>query len=249
MAHIEINALSVKLAGTFEAHVFFSEINILMTEKEFPVLWMIHEDGKGTFDLVRYARLFERIANEKKMFIIAPAVSHSLATNMVYGTDNEDFLANECVEIFRFMYPLSRKKEDNYIFGIHTGAYGAVKLAMKHEDVYGGCFAVNGELDIVKRCQDIENKETGFVHQSAESLKAIFGNISAVQGSAEDIYTLAETSEANIFLLCSNKVKSYEDNIRLANSGSHIILKSSNETEDFTTIETMIEKGINYLTK
>ena len=80
-------------------------------------------------------------------------------------------------------------------------------------------------------------------------MKAIFGNISAVQGSAEDIYTLAETSEANIFLLCSNKVKSYEDNIRLANSGSHIILKSSNETEDFTTIETMIEKGINYLTK
>lgn len=52
MAHIEIHALSVKLAGTFEAHVFFPEQEVEKAEEKFPVLWMIHEDGTGTFDLM-----------------------------------------------------------------------------------------------------------------------------------------------------------------------------------------------------
>ena len=82
MAHIEIHALSVKLAGTFEAHVFFPEQEVEKAEEKFPVLWMIHEDGTGTFDLMRHAALMEKIAEEKKMFVIAPMISHSLATNM-----------------------------------------------------------------------------------------------------------------------------------------------------------------------
>lgn len=80
------------------------------------------------------------------MFVIAPMISHSLATNMAFGTKNEEFLVEECPEIFRFLYPVSEKKEDNYIFGIHTGAYGAVKLAMKHPDVYAGCFVIMANL-------------------------------------------------------------------------------------------------------
>ena len=119
MAHIEIHALSVKLAGTFEAHVFFPEQEVEKAEEKFPVLWMIHEDGTGTFDLMRHAALMEKIAEEKKMFVIAPMISHSLATNMAFGTKNEEFLVEECPEIFRFLYPVSEKKEDNYIFGIH----------------------------------------------------------------------------------------------------------------------------------
>ena len=76
MAHIEIHALSVKLAGTFEAHVFFPEQEVEKAEEKFPVLWMIHEDGTGTFDLMRHAALMEKIAEEKKMFVIAPMISH-----------------------------------------------------------------------------------------------------------------------------------------------------------------------------
>ena len=35
MAHIEIHALSVKLAGTFEAHVFFPEQEVERQRKNF----------------------------------------------------------------------------------------------------------------------------------------------------------------------------------------------------------------------
>lgn len=67
MAHIEIHALSVKLAGTFEAHVFFPEQEVEKAEEKFPVLWMIHEDGTGTFDLMRHAALMEKSQKRKNV--------------------------------------------------------------------------------------------------------------------------------------------------------------------------------------
>ena len=247
MAHIEIHALSVKLAGTFDAHVFFPEQEVMETDKKFPVLWMIHEDGTGTFDLMRHAVLMEKIAEEKKIFVIAPMVSHSLATNMAYGTKNEDFLAEECPEIFRFLYPVSDKKEDNYIFGIHTGAYGAVKLALKHPDVYAGCFAVNGELDIVKRCTDGKNRQAGFKNQSEESLKAVFGDLDKVSGGQEDLYHLAGNTQTKIGLFCSTQLQCYRDNERLKERNRSITLTEDDREEDFRQIEEMITNGVEYV--
>lgn len=244
MAHIEIHALSVKLAGTFEAHVVFPEKEVQETEKKFPVLWMIHEDGASTFDLMRHASLMEKIAEEKKIFVIAPTAGHSLATNMVYGTKNEDFLAEECPEIFRFLYPISDKKENNYIFGIHTGAYGAVKLAMKHPDMYAGCFTVNGELDIVKRCMDSKNRMAGFWHQTEESLKAVFGDLNKVSGGQEDLYYLAKNTQVKIRLFSSTRLRCYRDNERLKEAEPCITLTEEDREEDFRQIEEMIEAGV-----
>ena len=175
---------------------------------------------------MRHAALMEKIAEEKKMFVIAPMISHSLATNMAFGTKNEEFLVEECPEIFRFLYPVSEKKEDNYIFGIHTGAYGAVKLAMKHPDVYAGCFAVNGELDIAGRCKDSKNREAGFRHQSEE-----------------DIYHLAGNAKIRIELFCSTKLDRYKDNKRLEEADTFVTLTGVDKTEDFQQIEEMIQAG------
>ncbi len=49
------------------------------------------------------------------MFVIAPMISHSLATNMAFGTKNEEFLVEECPEIFRF-YIQSVKRKKTIIF-------------------------------------------------------------------------------------------------------------------------------------
>ena len=194
-------------------------------EEKFPVLWMIHEDGTGTFDLMRHAALMEKIAEEKKMFVIAPMISHSLATNMAFGTKNEEFLVEECPEIFRFLYPVS------------------VKLAMKHPDVYAGCFAVNGELDIAGRCKDSKNREAGFRHQSEESLKAVFGDLDRVSGGQEDIYHLAGNAKIRIELFCSTKLDRYKDNKRLEEADTFVTLTGVDKTEDFQQIEEMIQAG------
>ena len=93
MAHIEIHALSVKLAGTFEAHVFFPEQEVEKAEEKFPVLWMIHEDGTGTFDLMRHAALMEKIAEEKKMFDLKQKKKKE--KNVCNCSDDKSFACNQ----------------------------------------------------------------------------------------------------------------------------------------------------------
>ena len=136
MAHIEVNAMSVKLSSTFEAEIFFPGM-ILEGEKKYPVIWFVHPDGTGPVELEKYTEVLERFAEAHKVFIIAPDISHSLCTDMVWGTYNEQFIAEECPRIFQFMYPLSTKKEDNYLLGIGSGAYGAIKVATQHNNRFG----------------------------------------------------------------------------------------------------------------
>jgi putative tributyrin esterase len=215
MAHIEINALSVNLAGTFSAHIYFPELNGV-GKKQYPVLWFIHDDGGSPEDLLCFPNL-EQYAKQHELFVICPTVSHSLATDMAYGTENETFLSDECPRIFQFLYPISKRKEDNFLFSIGTGAYGAVKLALKHPDTFGGCISISGKLDIASVCEAAKSNQQMWQYTTVESLKAIFGDLNQVSNSQNDIFALAKTAvEPFLYLACGKKEDSYQENLKLA---------------------------------
>ena len=236
MAYIELNALSVCLSGTFEACIFAPEPRDLQQGEAFPVLWYIPEDGDSPYGILKYANFLEKLAVEKKRFVIAPAVSHALCTDMVWGTKNETFLSKECVEIFRFLYPLSSKPEENTVMGIGTGAYGACKLALHYPDVFGAGIAIEGELDLAAKCESLrkgceEGKES-FPFQSRASLEAIFGDLSAVAGSRNDLFAAAGQSAGKLYLLCGEASPVYRENARLAAVSKNISLDVTQDDGD-----------------
>lgn len=236
MAYIELNALSVCLSGSFEACIFMPEPGDLQQRDAFPVIWYIPEDGDSPYGILKYANLLEKLAVEKKYFVIAPAVSHSLCTDMVWGTKNETFLSRECVEIFRFLYPLSDKPEENMVMGIGTGAYGACKLALRHPDVFGIGTAIEGELDLAAKCESFkkgfhETKE-GFPFQSRASLEAIFGDLDSVAGSGNDLFVAAKESTGRLKLLCGIDSPVYQENARLTKLNPNINLVAAEDIED-----------------
>lgn len=214
MAHIEVNAMSVKLFSTFEAEVFFPGLHLEAGER-YPVVWFIHPDGTGPVELERYTDLLEGYAEKKKIFIIAPDISHSLCTDMVWGTWNEQFIAEECPGIFRFLYPLSGKPEDQYLLGIGSGAYGAAKVASHYRDRFRTAILVNGELDIAAKCRMPRNRER-FSHQTADSLDALFGCREKVEGSREDLYAESCKTPVKTILACSRQSLWFQDNQRYA---------------------------------
>ena len=212
MAYIELNALSVCLSGTFESCIFMPESRDLQRGKAFPVIWYIPEDGDSPYGILKYANLLEQLAVQKKYFIIASAVSHSLCTDMVWGTKNETFLSKECVEIFRFLYPLSSKPEENIIMGIGTGAYG----------------------ESLQKGQ--QEKEVRFPFQSRASLEAIFGDLGAVAGSRNDLFVAAKESAGKLRLLCGKDSPVYRENTRLAELNPNIKTVISEDSEDEKTL-------------
>lgn len=105
---------------------------------------------------------------------------------MEYGPKYEEFMVKELAGICRNNLPLSDKPELNWIGGVGTGAYGAVKAALKHPEVFSACIAMDGIYDMGKICERAKQGETVVCHNE-ESLKAVFGDIDHIKGSDNDV--------------------------------------------------------------
>jgi len=247
MAYLELNALSTILCGSFSAKVYLPEMDKLFIddekhEKKYPVLWLLHSEGGTSLDWNK--TMAENCATEYKMFIIAPDAQHSICTNMDYGPKYENYLATELLEICRNNLPISEDPALNFIGGVGTGAYGAVKAAIKHPDIFSKCIAMDGIYDMDKICKKAINGEPTEIFHKEESLKAVFGDITAIAGSEHDVYALAEKSEAGKFYLTGRRESKYAiERIRLVVTlkDKAVYIQTDGEVMDFS--EPMVLKN------
>ncbi len=220
MAQIEINALSVITCGSFSARVFLPEMDRLALDdeahqKKYPVLWLLHTEGGAAIDWL--ATPAERCAAQYGIFIIAPDQHHSLCTDMRFGPRYEHFMNTELPGICRNNLPLSADPACNWIGGVGTGAYGAVKMALKHPETFSKAVSLNGVLDLETVCKKAAaGGETGIFHNKA-SLEAVFGELAAFHGSENDLYALARAPQQGKFCFFWEKgADAAEENRRLA---------------------------------
>lgn len=198
MAFFELNALSTILCGSFSARVFLPEMDRLWLDdgahtRKYPVLWLLHDEGNASVDWQRSPA--EQCAADAGIFIIAPDVQHALGTNMVYGPKYENFMYTELQGICRNLFPIAPDPEKNWIGGTGTGAYGAVKIAMKHPDVFSKAFSLGGVLDLGKIFERATAGEPTGIHHRLSSLKAVFGDPNAFAGSENDLWGPGERNE------------------------------------------------------
>lgn len=230
MANIELNALSVITCGSFSARVFVPEMDKLWLDdsehtKKYPVLWLLHNDGEAAVDWMNTPA--ERLAAKYGIIIIAPDQHHALTTNMKFGPRYEEFLRRELPGICRNTLPISEDPKENWIAGVGTGAYGAVKMAMKYPEVFSKAVAMNGILDMERAIADAcEDKDPGFP-MNKTNLEAVFGKLDAFHGSENDVYALAEKPQSAKFLLC------WEEDLPTAGENARLAEKLGAETKVF----------------
>ena len=220
MATIEMNMLSVITCGSISVRVFCPGMDKLYLddkahEKKYPVIWLLHTDGGAALDWLSTPA--ERIAEEYGVFLIAPDQHHALCTNMKYGPRYEHFLNTELPGICRNSLPLSDDPKENWVVGVGTGGYGAVKMALKHPETFSAAAALNGVLDmqaIIDKA--LKGEDTGIRHDQA-SLEAVFGDLEAFSGSENDLFALAHQPEPGRFLFAFEQdCAAREDSRRLA---------------------------------
>lgn len=164
---------------------------------KYPVLLLLHDLGGASVDWQQTPA--ERCAAENGIFIIAPDAEDVLGTDMVYGPKYETFISGELLGICRNLFPISQDPASTWIGGVGTGAYGAVKTAIQHPDVFSKAVSIDGILDmgaIIKKA--LAGEETGIRHDQA-SLAAVFGALNQFEGSSNDLFALAEKPVLNEF--------------------------------------------------
>lgn len=132
----------------------------------------------------------ERYAKENNMAIIMPDAEKSFYTNMLYGEDYFDFISQEVIEFARAHFPLSDKREDNYIVGNSMGGYGSFKVALSFPDKFCCGVSLSGVLDIVNVVDEYNKDNSIDLNEMNPRFDLIFGDIDQLKNSQNDLFYL-----------------------------------------------------------
>jgi S-formylglutathione hydrolase FrmB len=157
--------------------------------------------------------------------VIMPCVHRSFYTDMSRGYRYFTFISEELPALARSFFPLSDRREDNFVAGLSMGGYGAFKLAMRCPEKFAAGASLSGALDIANTTH------------GDEEYNNIFGDIENLRGSENDLFFLAEKLAASdgekpqLYQCCGTEDFLYEDNIRFREHCKNLNLKLTYEEE------------------
>ena len=95
--------------------------------KPLPTLILLHGMGDDDSAWLRKTNI-ERFATEAGLAVIMPDGELSCYENMVHGQKYADFITKELPAVMRACFPLSDRRDENFIAGCSMGGCGALKL-------------------------------------------------------------------------------------------------------------------------
>ncbi|MGI6183524.1 MAG: alpha/beta hydrolase [Candidatus Fimadaptatus sp.] len=149
------------------------------SEGAHPTLWLLH-GASDDHTIWQRRTSIERYAAPLGLAVVMPAVSLSSYANMAHGGRYFDYVAEELPRIMRSMFPLSDKREDNYIAGLSMGGAGCMKIGLAKPNNYAaiGCFSA-GAI----------NRHAQISPERAARMEMTYGttDIDALKGTVEDV--------------------------------------------------------------
>lgn len=204
--HCEIASESLRMA---------TAVDVILPDKgdlsEVKTLYLLHGLTDDCTGWTRYTAV-ERYARERGLAVVLPEVQRSFYTDMAYGLPYFTYVSEELPAVCRRMFGLGAAREQNYIFGLSMGGYGAMKCALTYPDRYAGAASFSGVCDLRRT---VERRSIS-LHES--EIAAIFGEEKAVPPK-DDLFVLAERLSGDapgLYLSCGEQDGLYAANERFS---------------------------------
>lgn len=207
MAVLHINFMSTALGRqvNFTAvipSVDFNHLNIeevYNPKRKLKVLWLLHGFSGDENDYLTFTNA-ARYAQDHQLALIMPPAENSGYTDIPKGAKYFSFIGEELVAFCRYLFPLSDRREDNFIGGLSMGAMGAMKLALAYPHQYSKVVLMSG-------CAfDLADGGMGNVDWFGDAPQVFGGSIPGGReliGTREDAYAmLKENAEKHCELPC-----------------------------------------------
>ncbi len=148
MALIQVNFYSNVLRMSTEITVILpqQEQGIGMVGSQstqpYPVLWLLHGMSDDHTTWLRRTSI-ERYVSDLGLAVVMPNAHLSFYENMKNGVPYRTYLTEELPAFLATLFPLSQKREDQFVAGLSMGGYGALLLGLHRPDFYAaiGCFS------------------------------------------------------------------------------------------------------------
>ena len=174
-----------------------------------PTLYLLHGFSDDHTIWTRRTSI-ERYVSEMGLAVVMPNVHHSFYTDMEYGNRYWTFLTEELPEVARSFFPLSEKREDNFVAGLSMGGYGALKWALRYPEKFAAAASLSGALDMAAR---IEMENDGY-----DPFKLIFGDRDIADTEDDLLWLLKQGDKKDqprprIYQTCGTEDFLYEANM------------------------------------
>lgn len=164
----------------------------------YPTLWLLCGGGFEHTDWVRYTAI-ELFAAQQGVAVVMPGISYACYMDTAEG----DYrywtqISQELPEYLRKVFPLSEKREDNFVAGFSMGGYGAFKFAMQRPEMFAACGTFAGPIGIIPSEPVPPTEKLGQPCLRDDFCEKQFATIWAGFGSAA---RLRNTSSDNFYML------------------------------------------------
>lgn len=103
-------------------------VSFEVPDMKYQVLWLLHGGGGDDGDFQKFSNIV-RYAEENRLAVVMPAGKNFYAEDYEYVTE-------ELPRTLRVLFPLSDRREDNFIGGLSHGGDAAMKACFEHPDRY-----------------------------------------------------------------------------------------------------------------
>ncbi|MFH1524895.1 MAG: alpha/beta hydrolase family protein [Chloroflexota bacterium] len=148
---------------------------------KFKTLYLYHGAFSDSSSWSLYTRV-EEYADRHGLVVVMPSVGNSFYADLLHGPAYWTFVSEELPRFVRSVFPLSDRREDNFVAGLSMGGYGALKMALNKPDQYAAGICLSGALDIVSIMKNP-------VHPIF-NIDEYFGGFEKLVGSCNDLYAL-----------------------------------------------------------
>jgi S-formylglutathione hydrolase FrmB len=192
--------------------VFEEFENTIQPGEKFQTLWLLHGGRGDHTDYVRKTAI-EKYAVKHKLAVVMPQVGNSFYTDLPSGEKYFTYVSDELPGLLRKYFPLSDKREDNFIAGLSMGGFGAAKIAFNRPQNYAAVGLMStGPMGPHQLLETMNSKGRGL----NTNFDAIFGDMGKIPGSMHDIWYVLEQAVKNnielpaIYDCCGTEDFTYE---------------------------------------
>ncbi|MBQ1323904.1 MAG: hypothetical protein IIY30_08955 [Erysipelotrichaceae bacterium] len=215
MALILLNFESKYLCGNTDVNIILPEADRSMEPKEYyrllkkyKVLCLLHDTYGDYSGWVRKTNV-ELYAYQRKIAVVMPSASNSNYADwdcFALGYKVYSYFTEELMPMIYASFPISSKREDNYIAGLSMGGKGAFLYALNHPELFKVCYSF---LSAPRPLTKPDPK--AFSYKREENLIANFDSLKEYKASPLNLWDLTKkaTDEKidlpDFYFACGNK--------------------------------------------
>ncbi len=180
--------------------------------RRFPVLYLLH-GLYGDYKNWDTRTHLEQIAAAYSWLIVTPDAGDSWYVNSATKPAEkfEDYIAKDLISEVDKKYRTIAEKRARAVAGLSMGGYGAVKLALKHPDLFAFAGSLSGAFNAAQNLDDLRP-------DFRAKLLEVFGNSGSATRTDNDVFLLLKNSSdlPYFYLACGTSDFFLETNRALA---------------------------------